>query len=169
MCTDTVMPIKIGTINWNKIAIECWQPDIKPKMNVRFILLLFPLIILAGCGAPKVLPDLKNDSPAGKLEFTVNQGYIDTYKKIFAQARSCYWLYEGYKIYGKLSTDTFKGHVVVMPSGLIKMKSAWLSIDVVPVADDETKVTTYYAIKTWKKSAAAVENWAKNNSSECKA
>ncbi|MCH8106366.1 MAG: hypothetical protein IIC58_12815 [Proteobacteria bacterium] len=169
MGTDTVMTIKIGTINWNKIAIECWQPDIKSKMNLKFILFLFPLLMLAGCGAPKVPLDLKNDSPAGKLEFTVNQGYIDTYKKIFAQARSCYWLYEGYKIFGKLSTDPFKGRVDVMPSGRIKMKRAWLSIDVVPVADDKTKVTTYYAIKTWEKSAAAVEYWAKINSSECKA
>ncbi len=125
--------------------------------------------LLFGC-APATVQGLR-ENPAGSITFEAPENYQSVYRKIMTPARDCWQqgaslLTADMDVHGELYSDIRKGSISITARGGAGAQT-YMAIDIVALADNKTRITTYYALRGSLLRAKAVEEWVKNNSTAC--
>lgn len=133
-------------------------------MKLQVLIIIF--FLLGGC-APGTAQGLR-DKYSGKFVFKVDENYQSVYRKIVTQARNHFQtglITAQMVVQGDIYTDIKSGNVTIALHGGLGVDT-YMTIDINALSDNQTRVTTYYALGTWESSAKAVEEWVKEDQSE---
>jgi len=123
---------------------------------------------LTAC-APMTVEHLRAH-PAGKLEFDVGSGYKQAFQTVLARTKACYL---GPRTTAQLAVsdsrdyDKKTGNVTVTLLFDATGEEAYMTIDVLGVSDDASKITAYYDRSASEPEARMVKAWLVDGSTEC--
>lgn len=122
------------------------------------------LCFAAGC-APSTAQNLR-EKHHGRAVFEVQENYQPVYRKILTNARDRFQaglITAQMVVQGDLYTDTKSGNVTVALHGGLGVDTH-MTIDIEALSENQTRITTYYALGTWKNSPKLVEEWVRRKS-----
>ena len=132
---------------------------------MKLSLAAFALCVLAACApATQVL----QVDPTGRVAFEIQQNYQPVYRKVLERARACHQA-AGTLVEGDLYTDLRSGKISVAVLTLFGFDTP-MTVELTSVADQRTNVEVRFtdnATNEWQRSAAAVEKWLKEGSTDC--
>jgi len=136
------------------------------ERRIEMKYLVLSLCFVAGC-APSTVQGLR-EKHHGRVVFEVQENYQPVYRKIVANARDRFQaglITAQMIVQGDLYTDIQSGNVTVaLHGGWPVGVDTYMTIDIEALSENQTRVTTYYALDTWRKDAKLVEEWVRGKS-----
>lgn len=140
---------------------------------MKNLLLACITVLLASC-APNTYDALKREH-AGEMRFLAERPAVEVFALVRERAQKCH----AGSTYSSMGVETSRimveGAADASGKGVITVTlygafgpDMHLAIEVLPLSENATEVTAVYALASWQKFAAAVEQWVKAGSTKCK-
>ena len=134
---------------------------------MKYLTALAFLFLLVGCTSG-TYKELKN-SPVTKYDFHADMNYQAVYRTVLAKMRECHqvgMLTAQILVQGELYTDIEQAEITASMQGGLGT-DVFLGVDIEKVEKNKSRVTVFSGIRSWNKSAQAVQEWVESDYQGC--
>jgi len=136
---------------------------------MRILIVMYSLLIMAGCSAP-ITKDHLRQQASERTQFEVAKPYQQVFATILSQTRACYSQRPSVRqitVVGLRDNGKKTANVVVEEVYALTGRDAYLVIDVVSKSEVLTQVSVYASPNAAMKDVKSVRSWVLEGSEQC--